>query len=98
MCIRDSIEIEAKQKFDEGLRVSFANLLFQPLLSAIFRYIRTGAILYGSKGLVYTYLNFVYDLTLQIRIWELTHSFQQPNPHDLNVKTKKKYLESDDAY
>lgn len=92
------IEIEAKQKFDEGLRVSFANLLFQPLLSAIFRYIRTGAILYGSKGLVYTYLNFVYDLTLQIRIWELTHSFQRPNAQDLNAKTKKKYLESDDAY
>ena len=92
------IEIEAKQKFDEGRRVYFANLLFQPFLSAVYKYIRTGSILYGSKGLVYTYLNFIYDLTLQIRIWELTNSLQQPNAAELNLKTKKMYLESKDGY
>jgi glycosyltransferase involved in cell wall biosynthesis len=61
---------EAKQRFDRGERVNFLGLFLKPFGRFIYRYIRAGSFVLGSKGLAYATMNFIYDLNLSILIWE----------------------------
>lgn len=62
---------EARQRFESGERIGFAGIFLKPLGRFVYRYLRTGSVAYGSKGLVYAVMNFIYDLNVSIILWEL---------------------------
>ncbi len=67
------VALEARQRFDSGERMSAWGLLFGPVGRFIYRYIRAGSIERGSKVLVYSVLNLIYDFNVSIILWELTN-------------------------
>ena len=66
--------VEARQRFAAGQRMNSPSLIFGPIGRSIYRYFRTGSFAKGSKGLVYSVLNLIYDFNVSIILWELTHS------------------------
>ena len=65
--------LEARQRFASGERMSGVKLVFGPLGRFLYRYFRTGSFTKGSKGLVYSVLNLIYDFNVSIILWELTN-------------------------
>jgi glycosyltransferase involved in cell wall biosynthesis len=65
--------LEAEQKFKSDKRVGLGGLLFKPLWRFFYAYFRTGAVIRGIPGLIYSILNLVYDFQVNIMIWELSH-------------------------
>lgn len=65
--------LEARQRFAAGERMSGPSLIFGPLGRFLYRYFRTGSFTKGSKGLVYSVLNLIYDFNVSIILWELTN-------------------------
>lgn len=66
-------EIEAKQRFENGDNVGAFKLFLGPLVNFIYRYIRLGSIMQGVPGLVYALMNFQYDLSINIMLWEMNN-------------------------
>lgn len=65
--------LEARQRYAAGERISGVGLIFGPVKRFIYQYFRTGAFNKGSKGLIYSVLNFIYDLNVCIILWELSN-------------------------
>lgn len=64
--------LEARQRFAAGERMSGMGLIWRPIGRFLYRYFRTGSFTKGSKGLVYSILNLIYDINVSIILWELT--------------------------
>jgi len=86
--------LEARQRFAAGERMSGIKLMFGPIGRFIYRYFRTGSFTKGSKGLVYSILNLIYDFNVSIIIWELTNQLTFDDAIRLNAEKKKKLLRS----
>lgn len=65
--------LEARQRFAAGERMSGFGLLVGPIRRFIYQYFRAGSFMRGSKGLVYSVLNLIYDFNTSIILWELTN-------------------------
>jgi glycosyltransferase involved in cell wall biosynthesis len=63
--------LEARQRIEAGEHVNGITMIWRPLKRFIYRYFRDGSFMRGSKGLVYSTLNFIYDLNVSIMMWEL---------------------------
>jgi len=85
--------LEAKQRFDAGERMTGARLLFAPVGRFIFRYLRTGSFSKGSKGLVYSVLNFIYDLNVCIILWELSNQITYERAIKKNTEKRAQLLD-----
>jgi hypothetical protein len=88
------VAIEARQRFITGERMTGANALFGPLIRFFYQYFRTGSFTKGSKGLVYSVLNLIYDLNLSIILWELTNQITYDDAVRKNTDKKLSYLKS----
>lgn len=84
--------MEAKQRFDRGERVGFSGVFFKPLGRFIYRYIRAGSIVHGSKGLAYAVMNFIYDVNMSIMIWELGNKLTYADAIRKNEERKRQLL------
>jgi glycosyltransferase involved in cell wall biosynthesis len=85
--------LEARQRFDAGERMTGVKLLFGPVGRFIYRYLRTGSFTRGTKGLVYSVLNFIYDLNVCIILWELSNQITYENAVRKNSEKKTQLLD-----
>jgi len=85
--------MEARQRFARGERVGFAGIFLRPLGRFIYRYLRAGSILYGSKGLAYAVMNFIYDINMAIIIWELGNELTFSDALRKNEAKRREFLE-----
>ena len=85
--------LEARQRFDAGERMTGSKLLFGPLGRFIYRYLRTGSFIRGAKGLVYSVLNFIYDLNVSIILWELSNQITYENAIRKNFEKRIQLLD-----
>ena len=85
--------MEARQRFARGERVSFTGIFLRPLGRFVYRYLRAGSILYGSKGLAYAVMNFIYDINMAIIIWELGNELTFSDALRKNEEKKREFLE-----
>jgi len=86
--------LEARQRFAAGERMSGTKLLFGPLGRFVYRYFRTGSFAKGSKGLIYSTLNLIYDLNVTIILWELTNTLTLDNAIKRNAEKKEQLMRS----
>lgn len=63
--------IEAKQRFDEGERFSWSNFFWKPVREFLVRYIKHLGFMDGYYGLSLTFLMCVYQMILEVKLWEL---------------------------
>jgi hypothetical protein len=70
-----------------------AKLLFGPLKRFIYGYFRTGSFIKGSKGLVYSVLNLIYDFNVSIILWELTNQITYDDAVRKNAEKKAQLLQ-----
>jgi len=82
--------LEARQRYAAGERMSGLRLILGPVRRFIYQYFRTGAFSKGSKGLVYSILNFIYDLNICIILWELSNKLTLD--HAVRRNTEKRAL------
>ena len=80
--------IEARQRFAAGERMSGMALVSGPIGRFIYRYFRTGSFTKGSKGLVYSVLNLIYDFNVSIILWELTNQLTFDDAIKKNAEKK----------
>jgi hypothetical protein len=85
--------MEARQRFARGERVGFTGIFLRPLGRFIYRYLRAGSILYGSKGLAYAVMNFIYDINMAIIIWELGNELTFSDALRKNEAKKREFLD-----
>lgn len=86
--------VEARQRFAAGERMSGLGLILGPIGRFIYRYFRTGSFTKGSKGLVYSVLNLIYDFNVSIILWELTNQLTFDDAIRKNAE-KKAQLQKD---
>lgn len=86
------VALEARQRFAAGQRMSGPSLIFEPIGRFIYRYLRNGSFSKGSKGLVYSILNLIYDFKISIIIWELTNALTLDNAIKKNEDRKAKLI------
>lgn len=86
--------LEARQRFASGERMSGPRLIFGPIGRFLYRYFRTGSFSKGSKGLVYSVLNLIYDFNVSIILWELTNQLTFDDAIRKNAE-KKAQLQKD---
>jgi hypothetical protein len=84
--------VEARQRFRAGETVGFIGILFKPLLRFLYRYFRTGAVIRGVPGLIYSILNLEYDFKVNIILWELCHGFDQQGVIRSNESVRSKLI------
>lgn len=63
--------IEVDYLFETGERFSWVSFFWKPLREFLVRYIRHAGFLDGFYGFALTYLMMVYQLEVQIKLWEL---------------------------
>ncbi len=63
--------IKAQNLYDSGMRFSWTSLSWMPLREFLVRYIRHMGFLDGFYGFVLTFLMMVYQIEIQIKLWEL---------------------------
>lgn len=63
--------IRAKNLYDEGIRFSWIPFFWNPAREFLVRFIRHLGFLDGSYGFALTYLMMVYQLEIQIKLWEM---------------------------
>jgi len=85
--------LEARQRYRAGERMSGARLMLGPIARFCYQYIRTGAYTRGSKGLVYSILNMIYDFNTCIILWELTRGLTLENAVKKNAEKKAELLD-----
>ncbi|NCX93340.1 MAG: glycosyltransferase [Gammaproteobacteria bacterium] len=88
--------LEARQRFASGERMSGVKLVLGPIARFLYRYFRTGSFTKGSKGLVYSVLNLIYDFNVSIILWELTNQLTFDDAIKKNAE-KKAQLQKDGA-
>jgi len=86
--------VEARQRFAAGDRMSGLGLMLGPIGRFLYRYFRTGSFTKGSKGLVYSVLNLIYDFNVSIILWELTNQLTFDDAIRKNAE-KKAQLQKD---
>jgi glycosyltransferase involved in cell wall biosynthesis len=86
--------LEARQRFEAGERMSGLKLIFGPLGRFIYRYLRTGSFTKGSKGLIYSILNLIYDFNTSIILWELTNQLTYDDAIRKNAEKKAELLKN----
>ncbi|MBT9540093.1 glycosyltransferase [Thiobacillus sp.] len=86
--------IEARQRFAAGERMSGIGLALGPLSRFLYRYLRTGSFAKGSKGLVYSILNLIYDFNVSIILWELTNQLTFDDAIRKNAEKKEQLLKN----
>lgn len=84
--------LEARQRFAAGERMSGARLFVGPIRRFIYQYFRTGSFIRGSKGLVYSILNLIYDFNTSIILWELTNHITYKDAIKKNATKKAQLL------
>ena len=82
------VTIEARQRFVNGQRMSGLGLILGPIGRFLYRYFRTGSFIKGSKGLVYSVLNLIYDFNVSIILWELTNQLTFDDAIKKNAEKK----------
>lgn len=80
--------LEARQRFASGERMSGIKLILGPIGRFLYRYFRTGSFTKGSKGLVYSLLNLIYDFNVSIILWELTNQLTFDDAIKKNAEMK----------
>jgi len=86
--------IEARQRVATGELMTGAKLLFGPLRRFIYGFFRTGSFTKGSKGLVYSVLNLIYDFNVSIILWELTNQITYDDAVKKNAEKKSQLLKN----
>jgi hypothetical protein len=81
--------LEARQRFAAGERMGSVAMILGPLGRFIYQYFRAGSFVKGSKGLVYSILNFIYDLNVSIILWELSRDLTIDDAILKNAQRKK---------
>lgn len=84
--------LEARQRFRAGERMNGTKLALGPIGRFCYQYIRTGAFTRGSKGLVYSILNMIYDFNTCIILWELSRGLTLENAVKKNCEKRTKLL------
>ena len=64
-------EIEAENLFHGGIRFSWFDFFWKPTREFLVRFIRHNGFLDGFYGFALTYLMMIYQLEVQIKLWEL---------------------------
>lgn len=82
--------LEARQRFAAGARMSALGLILGPTGRFLYRYFRTGSFTKGSKGLVYSVMNWIYDFNVSIILWELTNQLTYDDAIRKNAEKKAK--------
>jgi glycosyltransferase involved in cell wall biosynthesis len=85
--------LEARQRIKAGEHVGGIGIIWGPLKRFIYRYFRDGSFMRGSKGLVYSALNFIYDLNVSIIMWELRNDLTIDNAIRKNALKRAELLE-----
>ena len=67
-------------------------LLVGPIGRFMYSYFRTGSFTKGTKGLIYSILNFIYDINVCIILWELTNKLTFEDAVKKNEDRKKQIL------
>ena len=83
---------EARQRFVDGERMTATKLLVGPIGRFMYSYFRTGSFTKGTKGLIYSILNFIYDINVCIILWELTNKLTFEDAVKKNEDRKKQIL------
>jgi glycosyltransferase involved in cell wall biosynthesis len=89
------VAIEARQRFATGERMTGSKLFFGPLGRLIYQFFRTGSYSKGSKGLVYSILNLIYDFNVSIILWELTNQLTYEDAVTRNNEKKSQLFKLD---
>jgi len=63
-------EIEAKQRFGRGVKSGLYKGVLRAVGRFIYSYIRLGSFRFGSEGFAYAVLNFQYDISIALMMWE----------------------------
>lgn len=63
--------VEARPLAMSGNRIGFDEILFKPLLRFLYRYVRTGAIIRGVPGLIYSMALLELDFAKSTMRWEM---------------------------
>lgn len=63
--------IEAEQRFNEGERFSWSNFIWKPIREFLTRFIKHLGFLDGFYGLSLTFFMCVYQMILEVKLWEL---------------------------
>jgi glycosyltransferase involved in cell wall biosynthesis len=63
-------ELDAAERFNNKIRFSYFNLLFQPIYNFFVRYIYRFGFLDGWHGFVLSYLMAMYEFEVWVKVWE----------------------------
>ena len=85
---------EAIQLHRRGVSNGVCISILKPLGRFFYSYIRLGSFLYGKKGFVYSLLNFQYDLTVQIHLWELNNRSGKDDAVNNNNEVREKLIKT----
>jgi glycosyltransferase involved in cell wall biosynthesis len=84
--------LEAVQMHRMGVSNSPLKILSLPVWRFIYAYFRLGSFRLGPKGFIYALLNFQYDLSVQIQLWELNNQSDKANATTLNNKVRSELI------
>lgn len=84
--------LEARQRIKAGEHVSRIGMIWGPVRRFTYRYFRDGSFMRGTKGLVYSVLNLIYDLNVCIIMWELSNELTIDDARRKNALKKTELL------
>lgn len=87
-------EIEAKQKYERGEESGLIRAIAKAFVRFIYSYIRLGSFRFGSEGFAYAILNFQYEITIAIMMWEQKSKLNGIEPRIKNDKIRKIMIEN----
>lgn len=84
-------DLDAKQRFEMGLRSNLFMILWRPLKHFLYQYVRCGSICCGLEGFIYSVLYAQLELNIQIKLWELQNNFDLKDISDSHLKMREKF-------
>lgn len=89
---------EALQLYRSGVKRGILSAVVHPFGRFFYSYLRMGSFLYGAKGLIYSLLNFQYDLSVQIQLWELNNQSDRVNAIKNNNNVRSNLISHNKFY
>jgi glycosyltransferase involved in cell wall biosynthesis len=90
-------DMDSTLRFESGIRTSPWLIVWHPLRTFLFQYIRCGSIRHATAGFIYALLYAQLELNIQIKIWELQNSMDIHSIIRRNLSMRAKMLYDDFA-
>ncbi len=86
-------EIDARQRFGRGQRYGLIRGVAFAVWKLFYSYIRLGSFRFGSKGFAHALINFQYELSIVLMVWELSYGLGGDAAIEKNDQSRKTLLQ-----